>query len=68
LLIIRDPVAAWLLYTAWRYDQLPSNLYLFVVFFCGILGFFTTMLIGHGNFVVAMYGERIWFCTSPLCF
>jgi hypothetical protein len=68
LLIIRDPVAAWLLYTAWRYDQLPSNLYLFVVFFCGILGFFTTMLIGHGNFVVAMYGERIWFLHFPIMF
>lgn len=68
LLIVRDPVAVYLLYIAWKYDELPSNIYLVVMFFCAILGFFTTMLFGHGNFIVAIYGERIWFLHFPLIF
>lgn len=68
LLIIRDPVALWLLYTAYKYGKLPSNMYLVLMYFCGILGFFTTMLIGHGNFIVAMYGERILLLHFPIMF
>jgi hypothetical protein len=68
LLIIRDPVAVWLLYTAWKYDKFPSNIYITGIFFAGILGFFTTMLIGHGNLFVAIYGERILLLHFPLIF
>ena len=68
LLIIRDPVAVWLLYTAWKYDKFPSNFYITGIFFAGIIGFFTTMLIGHGNLFVAIYGERILLLHFPIIF
>ncbi|MFD0750778.1 hypothetical protein ACFQZS_11550 [Mucilaginibacter calamicampi] len=68
LLIIRDPVAVWLLYTAWKYDRFPSNIYISGIYFAGILGFFTTMLVGHGNLFVAIYGERILLLHFPLIF
>jgi len=68
LLIVRDPVALWLLYTAWRYDKFPFNNYIAGIYFAGILAFFSTMLIGHGNFFVAIYGERILLLHFPLIF
>jgi len=68
LLIIRDPVALWLLYTAWRYGKFPFNNYIAGVYFAGILAFFSTMLIGHGNLFVAIYGERILLLHFPIIF
>jgi len=68
LLIVRDPVAVWLLYTAWKYGKFPSNIYITCIFFAAIVGFFTTMLIGHGNLFVAIYGERILLLHFPLIF
>lgn len=68
LLIVRDPVAVWLLYTAWKYGKFPSNIYITGIFFAAIVGFFTTMLIGHGNLFVAIYGERILLLHFPLIF
>ena len=68
LLIVRDPVAVWLLYTAWKYGRFPSNWYITGIYFAGIVSFFATMLIGHGNLFVAIYGERILLLHFPLIF
>jgi hypothetical protein len=68
LLIVRDPVAIWLLYTAWRYDELPLNNYIIAMTGITVFSFFTAITIGHGNMVVAIYGARIFLFHFPLIF
>jgi hypothetical protein len=58
LLIIRDPVAIWLIIMAWRRGLLKSNIYLTVTFVISIVAFVTALLFGHGNLFVAIYGVR----------
>src|SRR5688572_42390 len=60
LLIIRDPIALWLILTIWYRGLLPSNIYLTSIFSIGILGFISAGLFGHGNLFVALYGARIF--------
>jgi len=68
LLIVRDPVALWLLFTAWQYNKLPANIYVWVMsVVCGI-AIFTAILAGHGSIIVAIYGARILLFHFPLIF
>ncbi|MBD1393308.1 hypothetical protein [Mucilaginibacter glaciei] len=68
LLIIRDPVAVWMLFMAWRNDMFPSNNYVWAMIFTAILGFFIAISIGHGSMSVAIYGTRILVIHFPLMF
>ncbi|HEY4326577.1 MAG TPA: hypothetical protein VGN20_21510 [Mucilaginibacter sp.] len=68
LLVIRDPIALWLIIKSYQRGLLPSNVYLNGMIIIGAVGFFTAMLIGHGNFIVALYGARILFLHFPLIF
>jgi hypothetical protein len=68
LLIVRDPVALWLLVVAWRRGFLPSNFYLTSIVTIGIIGIFTATLLGHGNLFVALFGARILLLHIPLIF
>lgn len=68
LLIVRDPVAIWLVYTAWKKGLLPANSYLSTMVFIGIAGIFTATLFCHGNLFVALYGARIMLVHFPLIF
>ena len=68
LLVVRDPVAIWLIFTAWKNGMLPSNLYLWGVSIITIISIFTAVLIGHGNIIVAIYGARIFLFHFPLIF
>lgn len=68
LLIVRDPVAIWLLYTAWKYNELPFNNYVLGMGAITILSVLTAITIGHGNLVVALYGARILLLHFPLIF
>jgi hypothetical protein len=68
LLIIRDPLALWLLLVAnWR-GLLSFNIYIAGMIFLGIAGVFTALLVGHGNFPVAVYGARILVLHFPIIF
>lgn len=58
LLIIRDPVAIWLIVAAWRRGLLKSNIYLSATVFISFLGLTTALLFGHGNLLVGIYGVR----------
>jgi hypothetical protein len=58
LLIVRDPVAIWLIVVAWRRGLLKSNLSLSISFVISILGLVTALLYGHGNLLVGLYGVR----------
>ena len=68
LLIIRDPVAIWILFMAWQQDIFPSNKFVNVIAGVCVLSLITTMVIGHGNIVVAIYGARILLIHFPLIF
>ncbi|WP_417886304.1 hypothetical protein [Zunongwangia sp.] len=68
LLIIRDPVALWIIYTAWRKEFLPYSPYLVVTIFITAFSLTFTMLIGHGNLGVGIYGARILVIHFPLLF
>jgi len=58
LLIVRDPVAIWLLIVAWKRGILKLNIYITATSAISILGLVTALLFGHGNFLVGVYGVR----------
>src|SRR6185437_2032323 len=58
LLIVRDPVAIWLIVVAWQRGLLKSNLSLSATFVISILGLVTALMYGHGNLLVGIYGVR----------
>jgi hypothetical protein len=68
LLIVRDPVALFIVLTTWRYGLLPLTPYLFVTIFVGIICIFTALFLGHGSLPVALFGARIFLLHFPLIF
>lgn len=68
LLVIRDPIAIWILFAAWKRGLLFLNKYLIGMFLISAIGICTAILAGHGNFVVAIYGARIFLFHFPLIF
>ncbi|MGI4886620.1 MAG: hypothetical protein ACRYFR_16825 [Janthinobacterium lividum] len=68
LLIIRDPLALWLILATWRQGLLPANIYLTGMTVVGVVAFFTALLFGHGSVPVAVYGARILLLHFPLIF
>jgi hypothetical protein len=68
LLIVRDPVAAWLIFLALRKNILRPNLYLTGGIIISIISFFTAIFLGHGNIWVALFGLRIFLLHFPLIF
>lgn len=68
LLVVRDPLALWLVLLAWKKNLLPSNLYVNGMMIIGAIGIITALAFGHGNFAVAIYGARILMFHFPLMF
>ncbi len=68
LLVVREPVALWLLFAASRKGLLPSNIYMNATFIIGVISFFTALFLGHGNINVALFGARIMLIQFPLIF
>lgn len=68
LLVVRDPIAFWLLFTAWNRGLLPSTPYLPWILSIGIISIFTALIFGHGNLYVALFGARIIILNFPLVF
>lgn len=68
LLVVRDPVALWLLVMTWRRGLLPANIYLSTTLIVSVLGIISALLIGHGSLTVALYGARILMLHFPLIF
>jgi hypothetical protein len=68
LLVIRDPLAFWLLFKAWQRGLLLLNPYLIAVVFIGLLSFISALVVGHGNLLVALFGVRILLLHFPLMF
>jgi hypothetical protein len=68
LLLVRDPIAIWLIFNAWKKDLLSFNIYLAGVVCIGIISFFTAIFLGHKNLQIALYGTRIFLFHFPLIF
>ncbi|HEY0177985.1 MAG TPA: hypothetical protein VGC08_16500 [Pedobacter sp.] len=68
LLIIRDPLALWIIICVWQKGLMPKSLYLSVMVIIGALGILTAMFLGHGNLAVAVFGARILLIQFPLIF
>jgi hypothetical protein len=68
LIVVRDPIAIWLLYEGWRRKLFPSTIYLNGMIIIGLVSFYLAMFIGHGNLVVALYGARMLLIHYPLMF
>jgi hypothetical protein len=68
LLIIRDPVAIWLLLTASSAGIKYVNGYSNAVILITVLSFFTALTVGHHNLWVALFGARITLIHFPLIF
>jgi len=68
LLLIRDPLAIWLVIAGWRRGMLNGNMYVVVMFLVGTLAIFTAIFLGHGNILVALYGARVLIVHFPLIF
>ncbi len=68
LLLIRDPLALWLIFKAWQRNLLPSNIYLFFIILIGAVSTFVAVLVGHGSLGVALFGARIFLIHLPLIF
>ena len=68
LLIIRDPVALWVLGMASKRGMLNLNSYILWMGGIAIAGTFTAIFLGHGNLLVALFGARILLLHFPLIF
>jgi hypothetical protein len=68
LLVVRDPIALWLLYTAWQKGLLPKSGYLTGMMVLACVAMVTAMLFGHRSLPVALFGARIFLLHFPLMF
>jgi hypothetical protein len=68
LLIIRDPIAMWVIYKAWSIGMIPVSKMSFAMVAIGLAGILTAILFGHGSPMVALYGARILIIQFPFLF
>ncbi|WP_411826044.1 hypothetical protein [Luteolibacter sp. AS25] len=68
LLVVRDPLAILLLGLAFNRGLLVLNGYIITMGVIGIVGIYTALYLGHGNFTVAFFGARILLFHFPLMF
>ncbi len=68
LLVIRDPVAIWLVAKCWQRGLFPSSIYLNGMIVIGVISIFTAVFFGHGNILVALFGARVLLFHFPLIF
>jgi hypothetical protein len=68
LLLIRDPVAIWLIGYGYMQGYLKNNVYVVSVYLITAIAFVFTLITGHENLFVALYGARITLIHFPLVF
>ncbi len=68
LLIIRDPLAIFILFKVFQDNIWRPNGYVQFIWGITILSLVFTMFVGHGNLIVAIYGMRITLIHFPLIF
>lgn len=68
LLVVRDPIAIWLIYMAWKHHIVKANMYVLLMTFFTIIAICTALIFGHGSMIVALYGARITLIHFPVMF
>lgn len=68
LLIIRDPIAVYIILVARAKGLYSFNPYSFWMVLVTCIGVITAVTMGHGNIWVALYGARIFLIHFPLMF
>ncbi|CAM3420731.1 hypothetical protein [Flavobacterium chungbukense] len=68
LLIVRDPIAIYLIYKAISLKVKFLNGYVVLGFIITMLSFIITLTFGHANLFVGLYGARIMLLHFPLIF
>lgn len=68
LLVVRDPVAVWILFVALKNDILKRNGYITAMIIITAISFIATLTVGHQNIYVAFFGARIFLIHFPLIF
>lgn len=68
LLIIRDPLALWMIFMALKHNLFKPNSYVLLMWAVSVLAFSLALIIGHENLKVALFGLRITGIHFPLIF
>lgn len=68
LLVIRDPVAMGVIFLAIYYRLAYWNIYLIITLFVGLFSLSLSLLAGHGNIYVSLYGLRPMLIHFPFIF
>ena len=68
LLVVRDPIAIYICYLAIKQKLHYHNSYVVIGYFSCIFAFILSLLIGHQNLLVGLYGARIYLFHFPLVF
>ena len=67
LLVIRDPIAIWLV-IVWLQRGWIDFSYVKAMMIVCTISFILTLLLGHHNLIVALFGWRIYFFHFPMIF
>ncbi len=68
LLIVRDPIAFAVILVAWQKGIFRFNIFCQYIIGITLISFVMTMLVGHQNIFVAIYGARIMLIHFPMMF
>ena len=68
LLIVRDPIALWVVFMALNKEIIKFNFYIVSITVVAGISFLTAIVFGHGNILVALYGLRILLIHFPFMF
>lgn len=68
LLIVRDPIAIYLIIKAINLNVKFLNTYVVIGLICTLFGLAITLTFGHANLFVGLYGARIMLIHFPLIF
>jgi hypothetical protein len=67
LVLARDPIIVWLVIVGF-YKGWLNNGYIISMMTVSMLSLITTLLLGHQNLIVALYGWRVFFFYFPFIF
>lgn len=68
LLVVRDPIALWLIVVCLQRKILIPAYSLSLMTIIGVLGLIAALTVGHGNPFVALFGARILLIHFPMMF
>jgi hypothetical protein len=68
LLVVRDPIAIYIIYKAFSSKLKFTNAYIVFAWLSTLFCLLYTIMFGHGNLFVGLYGARIMLLHFPLIF